>query len=96
MYYRLWYKIWRKDHSFIVYPSFEKSLGEREGEIKNIMKFSLNLPFGQDDFRKSDLARPNSSKAVLLKIFQDFRDVSAITIILFNVKGRSRTLPHLK
>ena len=33
------------------------------------MKYILeNFTFGQDDCRKSDFARPNSSKAVLLEI----------------------------
>ena len=47
---------------FIVYPSIEKSLEEREGEI------ILNFTFGQDDCRKSNFTGPNSSKTFLLEI----------------------------
>ena len=55
---------------FIVYLSFEKSVEERKGEMKYFFwKSSLKFTFGRDDCRKSDFAKPNSSKVVLLEIF---------------------------
>ena len=43
---------------FIIYPNiFRRS--------------ALNFTFGQDDCLKSDFARPNSSKAVLVETSQD-------------------------
>ena len=40
VHYRIWWKVWSKDHSynfkFLVYPSFEKCLEKRDGEIKNM------------------------------------------------------------
>ena len=50
--------------SFYDHLSFEKSLEEREGEMKCIQKISFII--GQDDCRKLDFASPNSSKTVLL------------------------------
>ena len=37
----------RLTFNFFVYPSFEKSLEERESEFKNINKSSLKFTFGQ-------------------------------------------------
>ena len=50
------------------HPSFEK----REGEIKNIRKFSLKFTFGQGNCCKSDSARYLVFKAILLKILLDW------------------------
>ena len=61
--YRIWLKIWNKDDyfnlKFIVYPSSEKSLEEREGEMKYILEIFFKLYFR---------LRSNSSKAVLVEI----------------------------
>ena len=60
----------------------------RRMEWNIFRKSSLNFTFGQDGSLKSDFARSNSSKLVLLKIYQDWRsylitifwDISAVAI----------------
>ena len=42
---------------------------------KIVRKLSLNLTFGQGSCLKSDFARPNSSKAVLVQVFLRFETV---------------------
>ena len=49
------------------------SLEEREGEMNIFGKSSLNLTFGQDNNRKSDFARQNSGKPILLEISENWR-----------------------
>ena len=40
-------------HKFIVYPSFEKSLGEQKVKSRVFLKSSLKFTFSQDNCRKS-------------------------------------------
>ena len=63
-------------------------------------KSSLYFNFGQCDCRKSDLARPNSRKAVLREISQDWRylitvllDISEVVITHF--QGRTQGFCHI-
>ena len=74
----------------------------KNGKVKrNIFwKSSSNFIFGQDNCRKSDFARLNSSKAVLLEISYEWRylitflrDISAVVITQF--QGQTQEPCHI-
>ena len=52
-----------------IYPSCERALNNGRVKSKIFRKSSLNFTVGQGSCLISDFGRPNSNKAVLLKIF---------------------------
>ena len=64
--------------NFIIYPSCERALNNARVKSKIVRKSSLNFTFGQGSCLISDIARPNSNKAVLVQNFLRFE------IVIFN------------
>ena len=65
-------KMIRKLLKFIIYLSCERPLKNGRIKLKIFGKSSLNFTFGQGSCLILQFARPNSNKAVLVKIFLRF------------------------
>ena len=63
---------------FIIYPSCKRDFMNRRVKSKIVRKSSFNFTFGQSSCLISDFARPNSNKAVLVRVFLRFE------IFIFN------------
>ena len=63
---------------FIIYPSCERALRNEKLKTKIVRKSSFIFTFGQGSCLISDFARPNSNKAVLVRVFLRFE------ILIFN------------
>ena len=61
---------------FIIYQSCERALKKGRVKSKIVRKSSLNFTFGQGRYLISDVARPNSNKAILVQIFLRFEIVT--------------------
>ena len=64
---------------FIIYPSCKKALKNGRVKSKIAKKSSLNFTFGQGSCVISEVARPNSNKAILVLVFLRFE------IAVFNI-----------
>ena len=65
-------KMIRKLFKFIIYLSCERALKNGRVSSKIFGKSSLNFTFGQGSCLILQFARPNSNKAVLVKVFLRF------------------------